>query len=606
MPEHTQAALATPEGRAGPARSPSLAELFVEHARRQPEAVAIRSEGASTTYGELDAWSDAIARALAAAGAGAGDLVGIGLRRSPAVLATIVALRKLGAPYVAVDPDVPLRRNLQIARDASPHYLLVEPGLDRVPPLPGAATVEVPRRPREPVEPVEPAGEEDRDLFQVVYTSGTTGAPKGVLVSVGSVRNRLEWMWRDYPFGERAVLGIQKSHALVAAFWELLGGLLQGIPSVLLTREEVLDPALFFDAILAERVTHLYLTPALIEGLVDEQERRGELLPLRLVTNGADTIRPALARRFRAAFPDTKLLNLYGLTECSSNVAAFDVERLPPDATRVPVGRPVAGASIEVVDRAGRIAPVGVAGEIHVAGPPVAAGYLDDPELTSSRFVERPDGRVAVRTGDLGRWLPSGDLELVGRLDNQVKVRGYRVELEEIEAVLATAPGVAAAAVAAEAADDGDTVLLAYVEAEREAGVHDLKAFLRERLPEFMVPAVVQRIAALPRGASGKVDRGALAALRETSTAPTAPLAERRELTPTQARVAQVWKELLGAEPADLDQDFFDAGGHSILAVRLVGRLREVFDRELSLRAVFEGATVRRIAAALEQLPDPA
>src|SRR5207237_7766950 len=195
--------------------------------------------------------------------------------------------------------DVPLRRNLQIARDASPRFLLAEPGLEAVPVLPDAATVAVPAPPPRPVEPVEPAHEDDQDLFQVVYTSGTTGAPKGVLVPVGAVRNRLEWMWKDYPFGEDAVLGIQKSYALVAAFWELLGGLLHGIPSVLLTREEVLDPALFFEAILRERITHLYLTPPLVEGLVGEQEGRpGDALSLRFVTNGADTIHPALARRF--------------------------------------------------------------------------------------------------------------------------------------------------------------------------------------------------------------------------------------------------------------------------------------------------------------------
>jgi amino acid adenylation domain-containing protein len=584
----------------------SLAEAFAEHARARPEAIAVRFESRSTTYGELDRWSDAIAHALRVAGAGRGDLVGVGLARSPAVLATLVALRKLGAAYVALDPDVPVRRNLQLALDAGPRFLLVEPERADIPTLPDAATVPLPAPPQEAAEPFEPAAEDDADLFQVVYTSGTTGSPKGVLVPVGAVRNRLEWMWADYPFGEDAVLGIQKSYALVAAFWELLGGLLHGIPSVLLTREEVLDPALFFEAILRERITHLYLTPPLVEGLLDEQEQRGDTLPLRLVTNGADTIHPALARRFRAAFPHTTLLNLYGLSECSSNVAAFDVDRLAPDATRVPVGRPVAGASIDVVDRAGRLAPVGVAGEIQITGPPVAAGYLGDPELTSTRFVERPDGRVAFKTGDLGRWLPSGDLELVGRLDNQVKVRGYRVALEEIDAVLAKAPGVVAAAVAAKTTAEEETVLTAYVEAEGELDADALKTFLRERLPEFMVPAAVRRVSALPRSAGGKVDRQALGALGEPSSVEAAaPLTERRLLTPTQARVAEVWSELLGAEPADVHQNFFNAGGHSILAMRLVSRLRKAFGRDLPLRTVFEQPTVAGIAAALEESAAP-
>lgn len=377
----------TPDATDEDRRARGLAQLFSEQVRVRPQDTAVTHLGVSLSYHELDAWSDAIAQQLAPYAPDRDRPVALGVPRSPAVVAAIVAFRKLGAPFVAVDPELPRARQRQILEHAQPVVLLG--------PSEAAQDVQIvgpqiacAHKPSGPPAAVHPVPERPDDVFQIVYTSGTTGTPRGVACSVDSVRNRLEWMWRDYPFPQGAVVCAHKSYALVAAFWELLGGLLAGRRSVILGREEILDSALLCQAIEREGLTHCYLTPPLIESLLLERERRPRApSPLQLVTSGADVLRPDVVHRFHEAFPGVVLLNLYGLTECSSNVAAFDTARLVPDATGVPVGRPVANAAISVRDRAGRQVPIGVQGELHVSGRPVAIGYFKDEALTAERFT---------------------------------------------------------------------------------------------------------------------------------------------------------------------------------------------------------------------------
>ncbi|MFF2009525.1 amino acid adenylation domain-containing protein [Streptomyces sp. NPDC058195] len=577
--------------------TPTLLERFAEQVAARPRATALRHTGTSVSYRELDEWSGRLAARLTAKGVGPGTLVALAAQRGPAAVAGVLAVLKTGAAYLGLDPAIPVRRQRRMVEETGPRCVLAEPGLDQFP------TLDAPRVTLAPLAegPLHqaPGQRPDEDaLFHIVYTSGTTGNPKGVRISHRSVRGRLEWMWRDHPFPGNAVLAVQKSLALVASPWELLGGLLQGVPSVVLATDELLDPALFAAAVEQERVTHLFLTPQLIAGLLEESARRpGGHRPL-LVTSGADTLPVDTVLRLREVWPGTTLLNLYGMTETASNVAAYDTAQLPADAGRVPVGSPVAGASLTVRDRHGRRLPPGVTGEVWVSGPPLALGYVGgDGE---DRFTTDDAGNRHYRTGDRGRLLPDAGLEITGRADNQIKVRGYRVELEEIEATLRKAPGITDAGVYAES-EDGDTRIVACVTASGEEPAEAaLRAYVRDRLPDYMLPARIQQLPHLPLGTNGKLDRTALRTL-------VAGIGQERAsgFTPadaTETAVAALWHELLGAPPAAADQNFFDAGGHSLLAVRLANRLAAVAGRRVPLRRILGAPTVAAIATACREI----
>ncbi|MFJ3925332.1 amino acid adenylation domain-containing protein [Streptomyces sp. NPDC090022] len=583
-----------------PTAPATLLHRFAGQVADRPDAVALRHAGTTLTYAELDAWSGRLAARLAARGARPGTLVALAADRGPAAVAGVLAVMKTGAAYLGLDPAIPVRRQRRMVEEAGPGIVLAEPGLDQFP------TLDAPRVALAPLAdgPLHQAPEsepDEDDLFHIVYTSGTTGNPKGVRISRRSVRGRLEWMWRDHPFGPDAVLAVQKSVALVASPWELLGGLLAGIPSVVLSGDEVLDPALFAAAVARERITHLFLTPQLLTGLLEESAAlSGGHRPV-LVTSGADALPVALVRRFREVWPTTTLLNLYGTTETASNIGAYDTAALPEDADRVPVGHPVAGAAFSVRDRHGRRLPEGVLGEVWVSGPPLALGYLGgDP---GERFTTDADGVRHYRTGDRGRLHPDGGLEVTGRTDNQIKIRGYRVELEEIESTLRKAPDVTDAGTFAEGgpgeegggARGAEIRITACVTAAEELDTAALRAYLRDRLPDYMLPARIHQVPLLPLGTNGKLDRRALRALAQTATSRAAS-----SFTPaddTEAAVAALWAELLGAPPATADENLFDAGGHSLLAVRLAGRLEPVAGRRVPLRGILAAPTVRGIAA---------
>ena len=586
----------------------SFLGLFSRQAESRADEAAVRFGGETLTYRQVDQWSGRIAAQLADCGVGPGSLVALAADRGPGPVIGVLAVLRAGAGYLALDPATPARRQRQMIQETAPDCVLAEPGLDQFPTL-DAPRVRLARTDGGPVLPMDPrrARPTGEDVFHVVYTSGTTGVPKGVRISRRSVLNRLEWMWRDHPFAAGAVVAVQKSCSLVASPWELLGGLLQGVPSAVLTHEEVLDPALLLDAVERETITHLYLTPHLIRGLLDEADRRGGAghQPV-LVTSGADALPVETVRRFRRRFPATTLLNLYGMTETSSNVAAFDTARLAEGAERVPVGRPVAGAVISVRDRFQRVLPPGVTGEIWIAGTPLATGYVREDTADTDRFV-RLDGVPHCRTGDRGRLLAEGDLDVVGRADTQVKIRGYRVELEEVEKNLAKAPGVTRAGAfvtEADTARGAEAELLACVTGGADLDTAAVRAFVRDRLPDYMVPSRLSVVPALPEASNGKVDRRLLPGLAERSRDPGHSAFAARDAL--ESDVAAIWRELLGAAPADRSSNFFDAGGHSLLAVRFTNRLDRVLGIRVSLRQLLAGPTFDALVAICREKAGPA
>jgi amino acid adenylation domain-containing protein len=582
--------------------SATVLGLFATQVAAHPDGIALRHHGTAYTYGELGRWSAAVAADLVGAGVGEGDVVALSMDRSPAMIAAVLAVVRAGAGYLALDSEAPERWRVDLLGRLEPRCLLVGP--DGALSEAGMPQVEISVQPSSQV-PADPpcAAPPDDAVFQVAPTSGTTGTPRLVRISYRSMLNRLKWMWQDYPFPDGSVVAVHKPPGLVASPWEMLGGLLQGVPSVVLDRVDVVDSQQLASTIAEEGITHLYLTPHVLAGMLAEAERTGGMPHrMRLVTSGADALPPSIAVGFRRAFPEVTLLNLYGMTETSSNIAAYDTMQLKDAALRVPVGRPVAGAQITVLDKHSRPVPIGVTGEICVSGPPLALGYYGNEVRTAARFIRQRDGTVLFRTGDLGRWLPEGWLEVTGRADNQIKIRGYRIELEEVEAVLAGAHGVTGAGACVLDDDDGP-VLVGCVVANITLDLAALRRYLHDRLPEYLVPTQILQVNTLPRRTNGKLDRAALARLAE-QTDTSAPAAIYQPDDPREWLVAQCWTKLIGTPPRDSAQSFFESGGHSLLAMRLIAELEEASGRRIDLRLIFADASLRGIAIALgEQEP---
>jgi amino acid adenylation domain-containing protein len=592
------------------ARDQCVHQLFERQVEHTPEAAALLFKGERLTYAELNSRANRLAHRLRRLGVGPEVMVGVCVERSFETLVTLLGVMKAGGAYVALDPRHPPQRLHEVLDDTRPPVLLVQRHLDRFEHYTGRRVYigeawgdGGPDETTNPL-PVSVAG----NLHHVVYTSASTGSPKGTLVTIDSVLNRLHWMWEAYPFRPGDVAVLQKSYALVAATWECFGALLKGVPTVILSEQEVLDPAEVWDALVRHRVSHLLASPAFLQGVLDQAELHpGEWASLRLATTSAEPITVAMVGRWRRVFPRVPLLNLYGSTECSSNVTEYDTSRMPPGMPRVPVGTPLPHTRVYVVDRWLKPVPIGVTGEMCVAGPCLARGYLNLPELTATQFVPNPysrqPGARLFRTGDLARYRADGNLELVGRKDHQVKIRGYRVELGDVEAALARHEAVRSCAVRLWDDGDGPTRLVAYVAPRSPLSISDLRASLRERLPEYMVPAEFIALPALPLTPNGKVDRRALPAPeRVRPQLDTAYLPPR---TPMEEALARVWCEVLGVARVSIHDNFFDLGGHSLLAAQLMFRVRRLARQTLPLAALFQAPTVASLALLVAGIQEP-
>jgi amino acid adenylation domain-containing protein len=436
------------------------------------------------------------------------------------------------------------------------------------------------------------------DLAYVIYTSGSTGQPKGVLAEHRGLVNRLAWMWRELPFGEGEVPCHKTRVGFVDSLAEVLGPLLAGVPAVVLPDDVAGEPALLVDELERHRVTRLVLVPSLLRALLDEVPDLDRRLPhLRLWVSSGEALPAALARQFRERLPGARLLNLYGSSEVAADATWHEATADAATAT-VPIGRPVANMWAYVLGGGLEPVPVGVVGELWVGGVGVARGYLGRPELTGERFVADPfrPGERLYRTGDLARRLEDGTLEFVGRVDEQVKVRGFRVELGEVEAALAAHPGVRACCCALRG-----EALVGYVVAEaEEPSPRELREHLVRVLPEHMVPSSFVWLAALPLSPNGKLDRGALP---EPERGRDPRRGYRAPGTPAEERLVSIWAQVLGVPRVGVDDDFFaDLGGHSLLATQLVSRVRAAFQTELPLRTIFEAPTVAGQVEAIERL----
>jgi amino acid adenylation domain-containing protein/non-ribosomal peptide synthase protein (TIGR01720 family) len=582
----------------------TLHGLFEDQARRTPNAPALVFEERALTYRELDEWANRLARRLSRAGAAPGARVGIGMERGMEMVVSILAVLKAGCAYVPLEPTYPAGRLEHMLGDAGISALLVQertrtafPADLSIPALAvdgeaerAALAAESGDETGLAVDPAMPA--------YVLYTSGSTGRPKGVVNAHAGVVNRLAWMQAEYGLGVDDVVLQKTPFSFDVSVWEFLWPLQQGATLVVARPDGHRDPHYLEEVIEARGVTTLHFVPSMLQQFVEAADP-ARCRSLRRVICSGEALQPALADRFHARFaPPVTLHNLYGPTEAAVDVSHWPCARDGEGV--VPIGRPVWNTRLYVLDTAGGPAPQGVAGELHIGGVQVAQGYLGRPGLTAERFVPDPfaavPGARLYRTGDRARWRDDGALEYLGRLDEQVKIRGVRIELGEVEAVLRAHPAVAECAVAAPEDASGERRIVAWVAGT--AGEDELRAHLRGTLPDYMVPAVFVPIPRLPLSPNGKLDRKAL-------PAPDAAQAGGRYVaprTPLEELLAGIWAEVLRRERVGAADSFFDLGGHSLLATRAVARIRQVLGVELPLRALFEGPSVAAAAERVEAL----
>ncbi|GHF24638.1 hypothetical protein GCM10010218_01500 [Streptomyces mashuensis] len=593
-----------------PAQPGTLHERVAERAAAAPDAPAVTSGGTTWTYRELDERANRIAHHLVALGAGPGQVVGLSAERGAELVAGLLGIMKAGAAYLPLDPAYPADRLAFMLQDAGARILLTHGTGPDGPRADGVTVVDlegdraaIDARPSSAPETAVTGG----DLAYVIYTSGSTGRPKGVAVEHRSVLNLLVNSRPAYGFGADDVWTAFHSYAFDVSVWEMWGCLTSGGRLVVVDGDWAQRPAATWELLRAEGVTVLCQTPSMFRALVESAAAAdaGPLPALRWVVLAGEALEPKHLTTWFGRYGGgaARVVNQYGPTEATvyvtrQEITAEDVAAGGP----LPIGRPLPGYRVLVLDESGAPVPVGVTGELYVAGAGLARAYLGRPELTEERFPANPfggPGERMYRSGDLARWRADGTLVYLGRGDGQVKIRGYRIETGEIEAALVTHPRVADAAVVAHA--DGDrTVLVGHVvpAGDGAPAAADLREHLAATLPEFMVPALFVTLDALPLTPSGKVDRRALPAPHErveTTASYAAPSSVTEEV------LAEIWQELLGTERIGVHDNFFEAGGDSLLAVRLASRINAAFGTDLSPRALFERPTIAGTALEVEE-----
>jgi len=587
---------------------------FHERAERSPEALALQSAEHAFTYAELAGLARSLAGRLADAGAGPGQRVAVVMHKGWEQVVAVLAILEAGAAYLPIDASLPRGRREYLLSHGEVGWVLTQgelaEGLEWPPEVRLFAVEKTP--PQSPQPPPAPSVRPD-DLAYVIFTSGSTGRPKGVMIEHRGALNTVLDVNRSHGVGTGDRVLALSSLSFDLSVYDVFGTLAAGGAVVMPEPGMGREPDRLLSFMEETGVTVWNSVPALMELVVDHAETAGCALPesLRLVLLSGDWIPVSLPERIRALGQGIEVISMGGATEASIWSIRFPIGEVDPSWRSIPYGRPMGNQRFYVLDERLEVCPAWVAGELHIAGAGLARGYWRDGEKTAASFFDHPHtGERLYRTGDLGRYLPDGEIEFLGREDNQVKVQGYRIELGEIEHALLQHPGVKNAVVQAVGEDRGQKRLVAYVISEEDAfpadnlPAEELKDFLRTTLPDYMVPRVWFQLEALPLTANGKVDRKALAPPSEEGSGERMAVAPRDEV---ERELLELWREMLGAETElGVHDDFFECGGHSVLAVQMMMRLRQRWQRELPLRTLLEGPTVAELAAALRGEEAPA
>jgi amino acid adenylation domain-containing protein len=581
-----------------------LHQLFEEQVEHTPGNIAVVFEDQQLTYTELNARANQLAHHLQKLGVRPEVLVAICVERSLEMVIGLLGVLKAGGAYLPVDPTYPKERLAFMLEDAQTLVLLTQQRLLGNLPEHGAHVVcldtgcEIMDRESEE-NPV--SGVATDNLAYVIYTSGSTGRPKGVMISHRAICNHMFWLQMSFALTEADKVLQKTPFSFDASIWEFYAPLLVGAQLLMARPGGHQDSFYLVKVIRDQKVTTLQLVPSLLRMLLEEGGIE-TCKSLRRLLCGGEGLPVDLQERFFANL-DAELHNLYGPTEACIDATYWTCKRGSHLQT-VPIGRPIANTQVYILDRHLQPVPIGIPGELHIGGAGLARGYLNRPDLTEEKFIPNPfsdePGARLYKTGDLARYLSDGNIQFLGRLDHQVKIRGFRIELGEIEAVLAQHPAVRATVVMAREDQPGYKHLVAYVVPNQKQvpTSSELRSFLKEKLPEYMVAAAFVLLDALPLTPNGKVDRralptpdGARLEVEETFVPPR---------TPVEEILAEIWSEVLGLERVGIYDNFFELGGHSLLATQVISRAREAFQVELSLRSLLEKPTVVSLAERIE------
>ena len=571
-------------------------ELFEAVARNSPQEIAVSYGNEVLRYDALNRRANQVAHYLQKIGIRPGSLVGICMKHSPLEIVALLAVLKAGAAYVALDPDHPAQRSAAILDRCRAHVVLTESVLADSLRSRGAVTISL----EQEWARISTASEENpapsagpHDLAYVIYTSGSTGEPKGVAITHKSLVNYIWWAKDVYLRGEKLALPLYSSLAFDLTVTSIYTALISGNRLIIYGQHQ--DELPLTRIFLENQVGVLKLTPSHLLLVRDWDNRRSSIK--RLIVGGEAFTTKLALEVYESFGGNVEIYNEYGPTEAT---VACMIYKFDPACDRafVPIGKAAANAQIYVLDAALNLVPQNVTGELFIAGDGLARGYLDQPELTAERFLENPfaAGQKMYQTGDLARWLPGGILEFLGRADGQVKLSGFRIELGEIEVVLGKHPAVRNVVAAV-----WDERLVAFVVPASENGVEisELRQFMQEQVPHFMVPAIFITLDALPLTANGKVDRKSLPV--PNGQRPESANVHAPPETSMEKSIAGMWQEVLRVKNPGIHDDFFDLGGQSIIAIRIVQRINQAFQINLPMRAIFTEPTIANLALLVEE-----
>jgi surfactin family lipopeptide synthetase A len=585
-------------------------QLFEEQVKQRPNQIALLFENQQLTYQELNCKANQLAHYLRTLGVKPEVLVGICVERSCEMIVGLLGILKAGGVYVPLDPVYPAERLAFMLEDANVAVLLTEQKLmDKLPSsqadllcLDSDWEMISQYSDKNPLNQLKA-----ENLAYVIYTSGSIGKPKGVAVPHRAV-TRLVLNTNYIQLRSSDKIGQSSNVSFDAATLEIWGALLSGARLVGMSTDILLSPQKFLSYLREQEITVLCLITALFNHLA--REVPVIFNEMRYVVFGGEAVEPRWVAEILKHGPPQQLLHVYGPTENTTISSCYLVENVSENASTIPIGCPISNTQLFVLDKHLQLTPIGVPGELYLGGAGVARGYLNRPQLTAEKFIKNPFNNDLknrlYKTGDLVRYLPDGNLEFLGRIDNQVKMRGFRIELGEIETRLAQHPDIQQVAVLAQEKQADDKRLVAYLVPNKSAitpTAISLRQFLKEKLPDYMIPSAFVFLESMPLTPNGKIDRRALFQLSVISY----QLSEKTFVAPRDVlewQLAQIWEKVLDVNPVGVQDNFFELGGHSLLAVRLMAEIQQQFGKNLSISILFQGATIEELAKLIRQQSD--